>query len=558
MPDDATPEPAPSFDDDADKNPPPTKDNITRLPAPKEPLPEPEMDEADATGETDANEGDGQESDGDGLKGEGDASDGEGDGEEDEFDDETPDTLDKAAARIRHDYERRTLPYPEPVDGAELLNELVAAFDCYMVLPPGGSETLALWVVLTFCLYPCGMRFAPRLIVRKPVSNSGGTNLTILLLHLIRRPKYNSGMTDASFYRQANRRLTGIIDECDNPPLRSNYKLVRMINAGHGSTGTEPRTEHVGGKRVTVYYPIFGPVCLCGIGDFAPVTVRNRSFVISLKRKMVGEDVDEFNPTDHAPMMRTPREKIIRRVEDNLEAIRDCRPDLDRNLYQNRQRENIMTLLQIADVVGGGWGERAREALTNVTARDKPIDENELLIGDIAEILLDTEIVVGGDPNDSTKNPGKPIGSDNAVFSCDLWTLLRERFPHRLLYETNFTQAKMASMLSTFEIEPQRVGKRRGKHVLRWYLRSDFDDAIARYAPEIAAALLQTEEVPRSSVADNPEPQGVLTAATEPPALEAVMAAPVAEGSTSSAGAAPLQAAPPGACGACYSTGRGR
>jgi hypothetical protein len=251
---------------------------------------------------------------------------------------------------------------------------------------------------------------------------------------------------------------------------------------------------------------------------------------------MVGEDVDEFNPTDHAPMMRTLREKIIRWVEDNLEAIRDCRPELDRNLYQNRQRENILTLLQIADVVGGGWGERARDALTNLTARDKPIDENELLIGDIAEILLDPEIMVG--------DPPKGIGEGNVVFSSDLWNLLRERFSHRLLYETNFTQAKMASMLSTFEIEPQRVGKRRGKHVLRWYLRSDFDNAIARYAPEIAAALLQTEEVPRSSVADNPEPQGVSTAATEPPALEAVMAAPVAEGSTSSAGATPLQAAP--------------
>jgi hypothetical protein len=226
----------PSPDNDDEKKPPAPENNVIHLHGPTEPPHEPKTDEANATGETDA-EGE------------------KGDGEEDDFDDEAPDTLDKAAARIRHDYERRTLPYPEPVDGVELLNELVAASDRFMVLPPGASETLALWVVLTYCLYPSGMRFAPRLIVRKPVSNSGGTNLTILLLHLIRRPKYNSGMTDASFYRQANRRLTGIIDECDNPPLRSNYKLVRMINAGHGSTGTEPRTEHVGGKRVTVYYP---------------------------------------------------------------------------------------------------------------------------------------------------------------------------------------------------------------------------------------------------------------------------------------------------------------
>jgi hypothetical protein len=145
--------------------------------------------------------------------------------------------------------------------------------------------------------------------------------------------------------------------------------------------------------------------------------------------------------------------------------------------------------------------------------------------------------MVGGDLNDPTKSLAKPIGSDNVVFSCDLWNLLRERFPHRLLYETSFTQAKMASMLSTFEIEPQRVGKRRGKQVLRWYLKSDFDDPIGRYAPEIAAALLQTEEVPRSIVADTPDPHVVSAEPTEPPVAESVIPAPVAESPASCEGA---------------------
>src|SRR5205823_11643795 len=98
------------------------------------------------------------------------------------------------------------------------------------------------------------------------------------------------------------------------------------------------------------------------------------------------------------------------------------------------------------------------------------------------------------EPGKMGGDPPHPIGHNNVVFTADLWKLLKERFGDRMLYETNWSQAKLASMLRTFEIEPQRIGKRRGKHVLRWYRRGDFDDAIARYAPDIAAAMTQESD----------------------------------------------------------------
>jgi hypothetical protein len=45
--------------------------------------------------------------------------------EDDLGDDETPDALDEAAAKVRYDYERRTLPYPEPVDGEQRHRQFV-------------------------------------------------------------------------------------------------------------------------------------------------------------------------------------------------------------------------------------------------------------------------------------------------------------------------------------------------------------------------------------------------------------------------------------------------
>lgn len=142
---------------------------------------------------------------------------------------------------------------------------------------------------------------------------------------------------------------------------------------------------------------------------------------------------------------------------------------------------------------------RAREALTALTARDKPMGETELLIGDIAEILLDPDVLVG--------EPPRQIDTGNFVFSGDLLTLLRERFPHRTIYEAGFTQAKLASMLSTFDIETNQ--QRRGKQVLRAYRRSDFDDPIARYAPDVVAAHADATAGPVTPQPEGPESSGV-------------------------------------------------
>src|SRR5207248_82868 len=36
-------------------------------------------------------------------------------------------------------------PWPDPVDGAEVLNQVAERFALYLVLPPGAADALALW-----------------------------------------------------------------------------------------------------------------------------------------------------------------------------------------------------------------------------------------------------------------------------------------------------------------------------------------------------------------------------------------------------------------------------
>jgi len=74
-----------------------------------------------------------------------------------------------------------------------------------------------------------------------------------------------------------------------------------------------------------------------------------------------------------------------------------------------------MMLLQIADVLGKDCGARLREAIKTMTGDDH-MDNNELLLGDIASILLGPQVMVD--------DPPKPIGEGKYVFSGDLCELI--------------------------------------------------------------------------------------------------------------------------------------
>jgi hypothetical protein len=330
-------------------------------------------------------------------------------------------------------------------------------------------------VMMTYAVHASALRFAPRLMITAPGANSGKTTLLDLLTYLVRNPEPTSDITPVSFFRLAVAKRTMLLDECDHSlPSRGGVRnpLVAMLNMGHKKTqAVVERVETIGKVRVVVRYQIFGPVATAGIGDFGPNTTKSRAYIAKLKRKMAHEEIDEFVPDEHAPMMREMRSQIHRWVSDHKDAIRECRPDLDRDLFNNRSRDNSTTLLQIADVIGPECAKRSREAIKAMTRGDV-LDANETLLGDIATILTDKDIRVG--------DPPQRVGHDNAAFSTDLCTLLIEHFPHREIY-TGFTPARLATMLRNFDIEPEPRCRRRGKQVLHYYRRDAFDEWLIRY-----------------------------------------------------------------------------
>ena len=89
----------------------------------------------------------------------------------------TLDELRKKARKesVEDDAPILVLNTPEPcadsVDGAELLNEIVAVFKKYLVLPKGAVEAMALWVMHTYCLAAAWI--SPLLIISSPTKQCG-------------------------------------------------------------------------------------------------------------------------------------------------------------------------------------------------------------------------------------------------------------------------------------------------------------------------------------------------------------------------------------------------
>src|SRR5262249_57224802 len=73
-------------------------------------------------------------------------------------------------------------PWAEPVNGAELLNDLRKALNKYMVLPPRAAEVIALWLLHAWTID--AVDISPFLLVVSPTKQCGKTTLLVLLFWL--------------------------------------------------------------------------------------------------------------------------------------------------------------------------------------------------------------------------------------------------------------------------------------------------------------------------------------------------------------------------------------
>lgn len=346
-------------------------------------------------------------------------------------------------------------PWPYPVNGAELLNEICTAIRQYLILPKGSMEVLALWAVHTH-VFKC-FAHTPRLAITSPEKGCGKTTTLDVLAELVARPLPTSNATVAVVFRVVEMAApTLLIDEADTF-LKQNDELRGILNSGNKRNADVART--VGDNHEPRRFSTWTPTAIAMIGQL-PDTLEDRSVVVTLRRRKHTELVKQFR-SERADELRQIVRKITRWVADNRDALTASDPGTG-TLF-NRAADKWRPLLAIADCAGGDWPATIRNIAEAAEAAKQDQSTRTMLLSDIRALF---EICPCADRIGSTN-----LAAELAAIEGRPWAEWRNGKP--------ITTAGLARLLSPFGISP--ATRRSGAETFKGYLFADFSEAFARY-----------------------------------------------------------------------------
>lgn len=351
-------------------------------------------------------------------------------------------------------------PWPDTVNGDDLMQHIVDLFNRYIVLPDGAAVVMSAWVILTFC-YDF-FRVLPIMGIVSPLKRCGKTTTLEVLSSLSFRALPASNITPAAVFRAIEKfHPTLLVDEADSF-LKDNEELRGVLNSGHTKSNAYViRCD--GEDNDPKKFSTWGPKAIAAIGKL-PDTITDRAILANLCRKTKGEHRDKIND-EFDKVTATLRRKIRRWVIDNTEALRNNRSTL--TIPENdRATDNWSPLAAIVKTIEGHWFDKlksAAKAMSNIKD-DTDDDQSILLLKDIREVF-------------------NSINTDK-IFSADLVRHLNgmeERPWGELKRGYGLSTNTLARFLSPFKIKSKKI--RIFEDVKRGYERFSFEDAFNRYLP---------------------------------------------------------------------------
>jgi putative DNA primase/helicase len=349
-------------------------------------------------------------------------------------------------------------PWPEAINGADLLDDICDAVKRYLVLPDGSAEALALWAVHTHA-FEC-FTHSPRLAITSPEKQCGKTTTLDVLGELVARPLSTSNATTAAIFRTIEKaKPTLLIDEADTF-LGENEELRGVLNAGHRRGGQIIRT--VGDDHEPRQFSTFTPAAIAMIGRL-PDTLEDRSVSIALRRRRPTEKVQQFR-SDRVQDLKQLSRKIARWCDDNRQNLAASDPNT--GALANRAADNWRPLLSVADLAGGRWPEHARAVAQAAETAKQDQSKRTMVLGDIRDIFAAR--------SETDRLRSAEMAEVLGAMENRPWSEWRNGKP--------ITPAALARLLAPFGITPGT--KRDGESTFKGYLLSDFTEAFATYLPD--------------------------------------------------------------------------
>jgi hypothetical protein len=358
-------------------------------------------------------------------------------------------------------------PWPDPVSGADLLDDLVRLVVAYVVLPLYGPEVVALWLVHTYLLDATD--YTPYLAITSPVRECGKSTLLDLLVHLAHRAQQTGGITAAALYRRIDRqRPAMLLDELDTRLRGDSGEFLRgVLNTGFHRSGRI--TVCSGDNHDDKDFSTFCAKVLAGIGRLWD-TVTSRSIRLRLERASKAQlrTLRKIRGDRIAAECAPYRRKLRRFADDVLPAIIDADPEVP-DALSARQADVWTPLFAIADVAGGHWPATARTAALALHGiAEEEGDHGLLALQDVRDLFTATD--------------APALAS---AFIVEKLNHMEERPWPEFSRGNPLTMSGLAKLLGRFDVKPRP--HRIGDTTTRGYGRGELHPLFATYLRDVPA-----------------------------------------------------------------------
>jgi len=346
--------------------------------------------------------------------------------------------------------------WPEVIQGGQLLSELESIYRQYTILPDGAAVALSLWTLGTYCFD--AFRIYPMINLSSPEKRCGKSTVMALLKALTNKSLLASNISPAAIYRITELcRPTLLIDEADTF-LKDNDELRGVVNSGH-SKDTAFVIKCDGDQNVPKKFSTWTPKALAMIGEL-PDTLKDRSIVVSMRRKLPGETILKI-PLNASDQFMDVRRKCKRWAADNFEQLTKHVPTMP-SRSNDREIDNWTPLFTIAGVCG--WEQVALDSMLSISPKDEDDSIKVVLLNDIKDIFDNRSV--------------------DSMYSEDLVNALVE-LNDRPWAEwrrgKQLTTNSLARLLKPFKIRPKQI--KRHTTNKNGYEFSAFKETFKRYLP---------------------------------------------------------------------------
>lgn len=353
-----------------------------------------------------------------------------------------------------------------PEDGAELLDDVETFLARFVAYPTEAARVAhVLWIGHTWLMDEWDS--TPRIAFLSPEPGSGKSRALEVTEPLVPRPVHAVNTTPAYLFRKVSDpdgRPTLLYDEIDTvfgPKAKDNEDVRGMLNAGHRQGATAGRCVIRGKNVVTEELPAYCAVALAGLDDL-PDTIMTRSVIVRMRRRAPHERVEPWRMRINGPAALRLGDRLREWAAAQVGHVEW--PEMPEGI-EDRNADVWEALLAVAELAGGRWPERAREAARALVAASA--DRG----GSLGVILLrDLQAVFG----DAERLPTEAVIDRLLDLDESPWADLRGK---------PLDSRSLSRRLAKYGVKPAQW--REGEQRFRGYLAADLADPWSRYVTPV-------------------------------------------------------------------------